>query len=47
MQNTVPEVIVVGASEVRVAVQGSNLLPTADTSACCCCSCCCSANRPK
>lgn len=35
------EKVRVGASEVRVAVSGSSLLPTADGAACCCCSCCC------
>ena len=42
----IAELVRIGASEVRVVVSGSGLLPSADTAACCCCcsSCC---TRPK
>ena len=33
----------IGAAEVRVAVSGAGLLPTADVIACC--SCCCSCSK--
>lgn len=42
----IAERVRVGASEVRVVVLGSGLLPSADTTACCCCCSSCS-SRPR
>jgi hypothetical protein len=38
------EKVRIGASELRVSIAGSGLLPRADTAACCCC---CSSCRTR
>lgn len=47
MQNTVPNMVRVGTSEVRVAVRAAGLLPTAGGAACCCCCCSCCGSKYK
>lgn len=38
---TLVQKVRIGAAEVQVAIAGTGLLPSADSSACCCCCCCC------
>jgi hypothetical protein len=44
---TLVEKVRIGAAEVQVAIAGSGLLPTADSSACCCCCCCCGTSEKE